>query len=181
MKSKECILYSGAAKGAESEFGVNAERVGLIEVNFTFEGHEIKRKRGVRFLTPEELLQGDISLEYLSKIMNRKYNTAPLFRKVLQSIWHIINNSQEVFVVGKILEDNTVKGGTGWGAEFAKLCNKNLYVFDQDQAAWFHWKNNGWKKEIPKIRKKQFAGTGTRFLNSAGKKAIRDLFDRSFK
>ena len=25
----------------------------------------------------------------------------------------------------------TVRGGTGWGAEFAKLCNKPLFVFDQ--------------------------------------------------
>ena len=26
-----------------------------------------------------------------------------------------------------------MRGGTGWGAEFAKLCNKPLFVFDQDR------------------------------------------------
>ena len=34
-------------------------------------------------------------------------------------------------MIGEILDDRTVKGGTGWGAEFAKLCNKPLYLFDQ--------------------------------------------------
>ena len=33
------------------------------------------------------------------------------------------------------MPDDTVKGGTGWGAEFAKLCNKPLFVFDQDKDA----------------------------------------------
>jgi len=181
MKPRDCILFSGGAKGTETEFGVQAERLKMEEINFSFEGHEVKRKRGLRYLTQEELKQGDVSLSYISKLMNRKYSNAPLFRKVLQSIWHMINSAEEVFVVGKILEDNTVKGGTGWGAEFAKLCNKTLFVFDQDQDAWFRWTGSAWKKEIPRIKKKRIAGTGTRFLKTTGKKAIRQLFDRSFK
>ena len=44
-----------------------------------------------------------------------------------------MNNGQEIYVVGAIQPDATVKGGTGWGAEFAKLCNKPLFVFDQEQ------------------------------------------------
>ena len=39
------------------------------------------------------------------------------------------------------------------------------------------WKNEDW----PKIKSKKFAGTGTRFINSKGKKAIKELFERSFK
>lgn len=181
MKPQNCVLYSGGVKGAEAEFGANAEKIGIEEVNFTFEGHQIVRQRGVRFLTHEELKHGDVSLTYISKLMNRKYSKAPLFSKVIQSIWHQINHAQEVFVVGKILEDKTVKGGTGWGAEFAKLCNKNLYVFDQEENEWFHWQSSNWKKKVPTIRQNHFAGTGTRFLNDQGKKAIQELFKRSFK
>ena len=40
-------------------------------------------------------------------------------------------------------DDHTVKGGTGWGAEFAKLCNKPLFVFDQERDRWFAWKRRG--------------------------------------
>ena len=47
---------------------------------------------------------------------------------VLANIY--LHYSLEVYVIGEILDDKTVKGGTGWGAEFAKLCNKPLYVFD---------------------------------------------------
>ncbi len=181
MKAENCTLFSGAAKGAETEFGSQAERAGVEEVNFSFEGHPVKRKRGLRFLTQEELTQGDVSLSYVSKLMNRSYNRGPLFKKVMQSIWHQINSAEEVFVVGIILDDNTVKGGTGWGAEFAKICNKPLSVYDQEKKQWFKWSEDRWKKTSAKISKKHFAGTGTRFLNADGKKAIANLFKSSFK
>ncbi|GJL79252.1 MAG: hypothetical protein NPINA01_22410 [Nitrospinaceae bacterium] len=182
MKSQDCILFSGGVNGAEAEFGCQAEAAGVEEVNFTFEGHKTQRQRGIRFLTSEELLTGDVSLTYVSKLMNRTYSSGPLFRKVLQSIWHQINHAEEVFVVGKILDDNTVKGGTGWGAEFAKICNKPLHAFDQEKNGWFKWAGDHWNAETEvKITRKHFAGTGTRFLSDNGKKAIQTLFKDSFK
>ncbi len=36
MKPEDCILFSGAANGAEAEFGAAAERRGIDEVNFSF-------------------------------------------------------------------------------------------------------------------------------------------------
>src|SRR5258706_7561334 len=139
MKTEDCILFSGAAKGAEEAFGSAAERHGIEEVNFTFEGHNDSRTRGIRVLTHVELSQGDVSLTYVSRLMNRVFTDTPVFRKILQSIWHQINNGQEIYVIGHILDDGTVKGGTGWGAEFAKLCNKPLFVFDQDKDRWYRW------------------------------------------
>ena len=181
MKSSDCTLFSGGAKGAEEEFGVQAEKNGVEEVCFTFDGHSTNRKRGVHFLTNEELIKGEVSLAYVSKLMNRSYTHGPKLKKVLQSIWHQINSAEEVFVVGKILNDGTVKGGTGWGAEFAKLCNKPLCVFDQDAKEWLKWNQNRWRKASPEIKKKHFAGGGTRFLTLEGKKAIADLYAGSFK
>jgi len=61
MNRDEGILFSGGAAGAEAEFGACAERHGIEEVNFTFEGHTIARHRGVRVLNHEELQSGDIS------------------------------------------------------------------------------------------------------------------------
>lgn len=181
MNERESILFSGGAKGTETEFGVNAERFGIQEVNFTFEGHQIVRTRGVRVLTDEELKKGDVSLTYVSKLMHRSYPRTPLFRKILQSIWYQVNNGQEIFVVGTLVDDNTVKGGTGWGAEFAKICNKPLFVFDQNKNRWFSWAKDHWAEiDEPTIGHKHFTGTGTRFLEDNGRKAITDLFDRSF-
>lgn len=182
MKPEECVLFSGAAQGAEAAFGAAAERHGIEEVNFTFEGHKDARTRGIRVLTHEELRQGDVSLAYVSKLMHRKYRDTPLFRKVLQSIWHQVNQGQEIYVVGWILDDDTVKGGTGWGAEFAKLCNKPLRVFDQERDGWQRWTGDAWSADSsPVITHSHFAGMGTRFLEANGRQAIDDLLDRSFR
>ena len=179
---EDCILFSGAAQGAEAEFGAAAERHGIEEVNFTFEGHNDARTRGIRVLTHTELKHGDVSLAYVSRLMHREYRDTPLFKKVLQTIWHQVNSGQEIYVIGKILDDGTVKGGTGWGAEFAKLCNKPLWVFDQEKAGWFAWKRERWSEvDAPRVRHPHFTGTGTRFLTDAGRKAIAELFQRSFK
>ncbi len=177
----DCILYSGGARGTETCFGEMAEKYGLQEVNYSFEGHKVDRTRGVRVLTNEELALKDVSLTYVSRLMNRNYSTAPLFRKVLQSICWQISSGHEVFVVGDIQEDATVKGGTGWGAEFAKICNKPLHVFDQTRDAWFHWQKEAWKpEETPVVTHRHFTATGTRFLDENGVAAIEALFTRSF-
>lgn len=182
MKREDCILYSGGAKGAEAAFGENAEKFGIDEVNFSFEGHESARNRGIRILTHEELQNGDVSLDYISKLMNRQYSHTAVFKKIIQTIWHQINNSRQVFVVGHVLEDKTVKGGTGWGAEFAKICNKELFLFDQEMNKWFKWDSIDWNEiNEPVITETHFCGTGSRDLKESGKKAIVALFERSFK
>src|SRR5438034_9319112 len=105
MKPSECILFSGGAAGAEAEFGADAERRQIEEVNFTFEGHEMARHRGVRVLNHEELQAGDVSLEYLGRLMHRTYTDSPTIRKVLQTMWYQVNSGQEIYVVGAILDD----------------------------------------------------------------------------
>jgi hypothetical protein len=182
LNPEDCTLYSGAAQGAEAEFGAAAEQHGIDEVNFTFEGHNDARTRGIRVLTHAELKRGDVSLAYVSRLMHRNFHDTPLFRKVLQTVWHQVNSGQEIYVVGRILDDGTVKGGTGWGAEFAKLCNKPLFVFDQEQRhGWYRWDGSEWREAAdPVVGHAEFTGTGTRFLNDEGRKAIKELFARSF-
>jgi hypothetical protein len=181
MNPTECVLYSGGLKGAEAAFGAAAERHGIEEVNFTFDDHVIERTRGVRTLSHAELAHGDVSLAYVSKLMHRHYPETDYIKKVLQTIWHQINNAQEVYVIGKVLDDDTVMGGTGWGAEFAKLCNKPVCVFDQDRDVWLRWTGAAWKSYEPTINHAHFAGTGTRFVRDNGMAAVAQLFARSFK
>ena len=185
MEREDVILFSGGAQGAEEAFGACAESFGVEEVNFSFDGHKPTRTRGLRVLNHEELAAGEVSLAYVSKLMSRRYPDTPTFRKILQSIWYQINHGQEIYVVGAIQPDQTVRGGTGWGAEFAKLCNKPLFVFDQDKSAWFEWAGESWKErkgsDEPVIRHVHFTGTGTRVPTDAAKKAITALFKRSFE
>ncbi|MEE4112158.1 MAG: hypothetical protein V2I40_05040 [Desulfobacteraceae bacterium] len=173
-------LYSGGHKGAESEFGRLAEAWGIQEVNFSFEGHIIERARGVQELTPEALDKGNVSMEIVSARMGRKFAQANKIRKVIQTIFHMVNSGYHVIAVGWIQPDNTVKGGTGWGVELAKLFNRPVHVYDQDRRGWFAWEGSKWTAELPHIEKNTFAGTGTRNLTDDGRKAIRKFFENAF-
>ena len=85
------------------------------------------------------------------------------------------------FVVGRINPDDTVTGGTGVAAEYAKIVHTPLYVFDQERDGWFSWSGEGWRAEdAPLIRQPCFCGTGTRFLAPNGQAAIDALFARTF-
>ncbi len=176
----QVTMYSGAHRGAETEFGKTAERWGIQEVNFSFEGHTAERDRGIHILGPDELDKGDVSMAIVSLRMGRNYAKTAKIRKVIQSIFHMVNNGHHVITIGWIQPDDTVKGGTGWGVELAKLFNRPVHVYDQDKKEWFAWKDNGWVADMPVITDATFACTGTRNLDAGGTRAIHDLFERSF-
>ena len=130
-QSEQFTFYGGGHRGTEAEFGQQAEQFGINEINFSFEGHQPARDKGLKILSPEELKKGDVSMEIVSMRMNRKYSQTNKIRKVFQSIFHMVNSGLQVFAVGWIQEDDTVKGGTGWAVELGKLFNRPLSVFDQ--------------------------------------------------
>jgi hypothetical protein len=181
MKAEETTLYHGGLKGAETAFGEQAEKYGVDEVIFTFENHRLNRDRNAVTLTEEDLQRGDISMEIASRMMNRTYYETEKIRRVLQTIFHMVNKGHQVFVIGTILDDNSVKGGTGWAVELAKLFNRPLHVYDQNRKGWFTWKEGSWQpEESPKIIFDTFVGSGTRYLSDEGKEAIEKLFAESF-
>jgi hypothetical protein len=177
----DCTLFSGGATGAEEAFGQAAERWGMREVAFTFEGHKQARSRGQHPLSARELAAGDVSLKYVSARLKRTYaNETGLIKRVLQTIWHMVSRSQQVFVIGQIQPDGTVVGGTGWAVELARMWTRELWVFDQDRVAWFRWDGAEWTPGTPRIVARYLCGTGTRYLTDDGRAAIDALFDRSF-
>ncbi len=180
MKGEECTLYHGGLKGAETVFGENAEQYKVNEVIFSFDGHRLNRDKNPVILTEEDLLRGDISMEIASRMMNRTYYETEKIRRVLQSIFHMVNKGHQVFVIGNIMDDNSVKGGTGWAVELAKLFNRPLHVFDQSHDKWFTWKEDSWQEDTPKIAYDTFVGSGTRYLSDEGRVAIEKLFADSF-
>jgi hypothetical protein len=178
--SADCTLFSGGAAGSEAAFGEAAERYGVREVHFTFDGHKQSRAVGSQLLSPRELEAGDVSLVYVSRRLNRTFNEHGLVRKVLQTLWHMVSRSQQVFVVGTIQEDGTVVGGTGWSVELARMWAKDLWVFDQVRDGWYRWDGSTWTAGNAEIRTGSFCGTGTRYLDDNGRAAVDDLFARAF-
>jgi len=83
LNKEDCVLFSGAAQGAEAAFGAAAERHGVEEVNFTFDGHSDARSRGIRVLTTAELKRGLSGLATIG-------STAP-FVGLFGTVFGIIN------------------------------------------------------------------------------------------
>ncbi len=180
LKKENCTLYSGGLMGSESFFGEMAEKWGVKEVNFTFDGRRMDRSRNAVILGDEELKRGDISMELVSRMTGRTYYESEKIRKILQTIFHMVNSGHQVFVVGTIQEDKTVKGGTGWAVELAKIFNRPVSVYGQVRKQWYTWKDGDWQVDTPRIEHETFVGSGTRNLSDDGRRAIEQLFIDSF-
>lgn len=172
-------LISGGHKGAEAEFGRQAEAWNIPETTFTYEGHVMERSGEVELLDDNELQRGNVSMEIVFARLGRQFARGKGIRRVIQSMFHMVNRGDHLFAVGWIQPDNTVKGGTGWGVELAKFFNRPVSVFDQKKAQWFTWQGGSWQEDEPVLPERSFAATGTRNLNEAGRTAIKDLFTRS--
>ena len=176
-------LYSGGAAGSEACFGQQSERFGLKEVHFSYPGHEPARERGLLVLSERDLRKGDVSLAYANRRMARSFELSHAFRRILQTQWHQVHSADQVLVVGELLEDGTLRGGTGWAGELSRIWGKPLWVFDQPREQWFHWnvRESLWQESRPpKIQSVRFCGTGTRQLSDAGRRAIESVFEDSF-
>lgn len=173
-------VLHGGHRGTEAEFGRAAERWGLDEATLSFEGHNMERAHNVELLDDDELSKGRVSLEFVFQRMGRRFVRGKGIRRVLQMMFHLVVRAHEVFAVGWILPTDTVKGGTGWGVELAKLFNRRVHVFDQEKERWFTWSVSRWEPSVPVLPPQGIvAGTGTRNLTEAGRAAIGELFERS--
>ena len=175
-----CTMHTGGAGGSEAAFGALAEAWGLREVAFSFDGHTQARTVGRVELSGPELEAGDVSLVFVSRKLHRTYNRQGLVRKVLQTLWHMVSRSQQVFVVGAIQDDDTVVGGTGWGVELARMWQKEVWVYDQDRRGWFEWTGDAWTAGTPRITSTLLCGTGTRSLEPHAHEALERLFEKAF-
>lgn len=114
--------------------------------------------------------------------------------------WAQVKYSDAIFAIGTIVKPEekvfpnqtndtrvatnaTVTGGTGYAVGMAINEGKPVYVFDQNKKNWYTWnyeKNDFIQCDTP-ILTKNFAGIGTREINEDGKKAIRDVYEKTLK
>jgi hypothetical protein len=174
-------LLHGGHKGAEAAFSRAAEKWSIAETTLTFEGHEMERGNNVEMLDEEKLREGRVSMEFVFQVLGRRFHNSQAIRRVIKMMFHAVVRSDELFAIGWIQECDTVKGGTGWGVELAKLFNRKVHVFDQKKEEWFTWEKHGWNPSEPVLPNGNFSGTGTRHLTEAGEQAIANLFERSCK
>ncbi|MEM7247286.1 MAG: hypothetical protein AAF533_18230 [Acidobacteriota bacterium] len=174
-------LIHGGHRGTEAEFGRLAETWQVPQTTLSFEGHEVEHGANVEVLSDEVLETGRVSMEFVFQVLGRRFVTGKGLRRVLYSMFHVVVRSDSLFAIGWIKDDGTVKGGTGWGVELAKLFNRPVHVYDQDKNGWFRWEAGAWQPAEARLPEGTFSATGTRHLTDAGKQAISDLFESSLE
>jgi hypothetical protein len=179
MHKAKLQLIHGGHRGTEAEFGRVAAANEIPEITLSFTGHVMERAENVEMLDDEALEKGRVSMEFVFQRMGRRFVQGKGLRRVMQSMFHLVVRSDELFAIGWIQEDRTVKGGTGWGVELAKLFNRPVHVFDQDKNGWFTWDGMAWIPSEPRLTGRTIGATGTRNLTEHGKRAIRELFEAS--
>ena len=173
-------LIHGGHRGTEAVFGEVAEKHGVGETTISFEGHKMERSKNVEALDDDALAKGRVSMDFVFQAMGRRFVRGKGLRRVIHSLFHIVTRGKELFAIGWIQENGSVRGGTGWGVELAKTFNRPVHVFDQEKEAWFSWDHDEWKASEPTLPERgKFSATGTRHLSGAGRQAIEDLFARS--
>lgn len=176
--------FSGGALGCDSLFEIEEEKYGVKTVAYSFYGHNIKSKnRWV--LTTEQLDEGFEHVKIANKSLNRNVTTISTYvKKLLSRNWYQVKNSDCIFAIGMLKNENEVAGGTGWAVSMSIDNKKPIYLFEQNKNSWFEYSyiNNKFEKidYIPKLTEK-FAGIGTRDLNENGKKAIVELYKKNFE
>jgi hypothetical protein len=112
--------------------------------------------------------------------------------------WAQVKYSKQIFAIGTIIKPGNknskgyynkgkydiVDGGTGYAVMMGINNGREVFVFDQLKDKWFRWSYTSMSfielSETPKITEQDFAGIGTREIQSNGIQAIINLYNNTF-
>jgi len=196
------FMTSGGAKGSDTEFAKQAEKVGIPTINYTFGGHAkgIRATGFQRLLSTSELQDADTHVNEANLAIGKNVPKKEFVRNLQRRNWYQVKYADTVYAVGEfegqqkrgdiyIRPKTQVKGGTGLTVQMAINNDKAVYFFNQPEKQWYTWnasinKGMGGFTHIksPPRPTRRFAGIGTsKELNPAGRQAIKSLFQDNFK
>jgi hypothetical protein len=188
--------HSGGATGADSVWEVIGQKFGVKTKAYSYKTSYHKSPNKVE-ISEEDYQEGVVEVNKANKHMDRfgihKY------MNLLARNWAQVKYSTQVFAIGTIVEPGqkssrgfyskskiqTVDGGTGYAVMMAINNKKDVYVYEQIKQKWFRWSYSAMKfiqlEETPTIKTQNFAGIGTREINSFGSQSIEDVYQKTFK
>ena len=181
--------HSGGAIGSDTYWGEVGNKYN-ISTNHYYLGK--KTPNGNIEISKEDAVEGKVKVTKAAIQMGRINPNHTVKNELLIRDWAQVKYADAVFAVTTLLQagdkiDSTRiakipqgKGGTGYAIQMAINEGKPVYLFDQVRNQWFTYKNNTWVKTDTPVLTKNFAGIGTRNLNENGKKAIEDVFSKTF-
>ena len=187
--TNEFVNHSGGAIGSDTYWGEIGNKYGIHTNHYYLDK---KTPNGNIEISEEDAKEGKEKVTKAAIQMGRLNPNHIIKNTLLIRNWAQVKYADAVFAITTLLQagdkiDSTRiakisqgKGGTGYAIQMAINEGKPVYLFDQEKDQWFTYKNNSWIKIDTPVLTKNFAGIGTRELNEKGKKAIEDVFNKTF-
>lgn len=154
------------------------------------------RERTVTPLTSHELDVANPYVEHATKILGRPFHfhfQNSFKNNLIRRNFHIVSEAEAVYAFGKfesIVNQKTLKGGTGWSVYLAiELCKKTgkppmIFVYDMYHQSWFECVRISDDFVFQRIYKKPYlmaesAVVGSRQIEDKTGKEIVALFERT--
>jgi hypothetical protein len=185
---KTYINHSGGCPGSDITWEAFGNLCGIKTISYSYRGHK-QEGEFPYIMNTEELLEGwehvKIAAETLKRpLVNIEHN--PYVRNLLCRNWFQVKHSDSIFAIGSFFSDSHTKvnGGTGWAVQMGIDNDKNVYFFDQPSNSWYQYYPTH-KKFLqlygtPRLTE-NFAGIGTREINTDGENAIKQVLIETFK
>ena len=190
------ICHSGGAEGSDTAWEKIGEKFGVKTKDYSYKTPKHTSSNKVE-ISDEDYKEGISEVNKANKFLNR-YGIHK-YMNLLARNWAQVKYSKQVFAIGTIIkpgEKNSkgyynkgkydiVDGGTGYCIQMSINNQREVFVYDQIIDKWFRWSYISLTfielPEAPIITCENFAGVGTRKLNSNGLKAIREVYEKTFR
>jgi len=182
LAASQFVNHSGGAPGADTAWRDEGLLYGVNDQRHYYHGDRgPKNAPNGNIRISEELFEE--ARKHVYKANETLLRKPDNYMDLLARDWEQVRNSDAVFAVKALMPNRrTVDGGTGWAVQMAIDNNKPVYLFDQEQEKWFFYNYSTQifeETDVPTLTQ-NFAGVGTKNLNEAGRKAIRDVYAKTF-
>lgn len=190
------ICHSGGALGSDTAWETIGEEYDVKTNAYSYKTKYHTSINKVE-ISDDDYNDGVVEVNKANKYLKR-YGIHK-YMNMLARNWAQVKYSEQVFAIGTIIkkgskntkgyynrgEYDIVDGGTGYAVMMAINNEREVFVFDQLKDKWFRWSYLSLHfvelNDVPKIECKDFAGIGTRELQPNGLKAIKDVYEKTFK
>ena len=187
------VCHSGGAKGADTEWGLWAEKYGMVVKAYWYSEKTYALRPSSLVFRPEwgveltedqyeEGLEACVKANETLRRLDPRYMN-PFTRHLVARDWMQVKNADAVYAIGTFLSPKIVNGGTGWAVQMAIDNRKPVYFYNQDELQWYEVRYDkdgaGFsfvKRPSAPVLTIRFAGIGSRELSEYGRKAIADTF-----
>lgn len=190
------VCHSGGAPGADTVWENDGTPYGVQTRAYSYKTPKHISPNKVE-ISDDDYKEGVVEVNKANKWLNR-YGIHK-YMNLLARNWAQVKYSEQIFAIGTIIKPgdkstkgyynkgkyDMVDGGTGYAVMMGINNNREVFVFDQIRDKWFRWSYSTLQfvemKEVPTIDVQNFTGIGTREIQSNGVKAIKDVYEKTFK